>query len=76
MGEKVGFANCVFGKLSLAANIRFIVFSAKHSSCSKNGVYRKKQKIMKNSGLFLNMAKRCFLFRCFVACLVCVFCAF
>ena len=31
MGEKVGFTNCVFEKLSLAENTIFIVFSAKHS---------------------------------------------
>ena len=30
MGEKVGFTNCVFGKLRFAENTILIVLSAKH----------------------------------------------
>ena len=62
MGQKVVFTNCIFEKLCSLENTIFIVFSAKHSSCSKNVYVDKKIKFMKNSGLFLNMAKRCFLF--------------
>ena len=35
MGEKVVFTNCIFEKLCSPENTIFIVFSAKHSSCSK-----------------------------------------
>ena len=59
MGEKVGFTNCVFEKLCSSENTIFIVFSAKHGSCNRNCML-KKQKIMKNCGLFLNMAKGMF----------------
>ena len=61
MGEKVGFTNCVFEKLCFSENTIFIVFSA-NPAFQKQKLYdEKKQKIMKNSGLFLNMAKRYFL---------------
>ena len=65
MGERVGFTNCVFEKLCSSEDAIFIVLSAKHSSCNKKTVCWKEQKIYENSGLFLNMAKRCFLFVCF-----------
>ena len=61
MGEKLGFTNCVFEKLCSSENTIFIVFSAKHSSCNKKAVVEKTENFMKNSGLFLNMAKWCFL---------------
>ena len=74
--KKVGFTNCVFEKLCSSENILFIVFSAKHSSCSKKAVLKNK-KFMKSSGLFLNMARRCFRllfsgFNVFVVCFLCV----
>ena len=59
MGEKVGFTNCVFEKLCFTENTIFIVFSAKHSFSKAKMVCWKNRKFMKNSGLFLNMAK-CF----------------
>ena len=62
----MGFTNCVFEKLCLSENTIFLVFSAKHSSCNKNSCMLKKtENFMKNSGLFLSMAKRCFLFAFF-----------
>ena len=62
MVEKVGFTNCVFEKLCFPENTIFIVFSAKNTAFQKPKLYvEKKQKFMKNSGLFLNMAKWCFL---------------
>ena len=45
MGEKVGFTNCVFEKLSFSENTIFIVFSAKHSFSKAKMVCWKKQKI-------------------------------
>ena len=42
MGEKVGFTNCVFGKLCFSENTIFIVFSEKHSSCNTNTVCKHK----------------------------------
>ena len=61
MGEKVGFTNCVFEKLCFSERTNFIVFSAKHSFSKAKMVCWKNRKFMKNSGLFLNMAKWCFL---------------
>ena len=61
MGEKVGFTNCVFEKLCFSENTIFIVFSAKHSFSKQKLYVEKNRKFMKNSGLFLNMAKWCFL---------------
>ena len=60
-GWKVGFTNCVFEKLCFPENTIFIVFSAKHSFSKTRTVCRKKQKFMKNSGLFSNMARWGFL---------------
>ena len=60
LGEKVGFTNCVFEKLCSSENT-ILVFSARHSSCNKNGML-KSRSFMNNSGFFLNMAKRCFVF--------------
>ena len=57
----MGFTNCVFEKLCFPENTIFIVFSAEHSFSKTKTVCSKKQKIMKNSGLFLNMAEWCFL---------------
>ena len=60
MGEKLGFTNYVFEKLCSSESTIFIVFSAKHSNCNKKLYVEKDRKYMKNSGLFLNMAKWCF----------------
>ena len=60
MVENLGFTNCVFEKLCSSENTIFIVFSAKHSSCNKSCMLRNR-KCMKDCGLFLNMAKWCFL---------------
>ena len=62
MGEKVGFTNCVFEKLCFAENTIFIVFSEKKNTAfQKQNMYvEQNRKFMKNSGLFLNMAKWCF----------------
>ena len=60
MVEKVGFTNCVFEKMCFPENTIFIVFSAKHSFSKTKTVCWKNRKFMKNSGLFLNMAKWCF----------------
>ena len=61
MGEKVGFTNCVFEKLRSFWKHNFTVFSEKRSSCNTNTVCNQKnRKLMKNSGLLLNMAKGCF----------------
>ena len=60
MGEKVGFTNGRFGKLRFAENIIFYCLFSKTQQLQQNFVCRTKQKFMKNSGLFLNMAKRCF----------------
>ena len=51
-------------------NTVFIVFSAKHSFSKTETVCWKKGKVMKNSGLFLNMAKWCFLGFCFFEVLI------
>ena len=60
MVEKVGFTNCVFEKLCFPENTIFIVFSA-NTAFQKQKLYvEKKRKFMKNSGLFLNIAKWCF----------------
>ena len=60
MGEKVGVTNCVFEKLCFSENTIFIVFSA-NPAFQKQKLYdEKNRKFVKNSGLFLNMAKRCF----------------
>ena len=61
MVEKVGFTNCVFEKLCFPENTIFMVFSAKHSFSKTKLYVEKNRKFMKNSGLFLNMAKWCFL---------------
>ena len=59
MGEKVGFTDCVFEKLCFSENTIFIVFSA-NPAFQKQKLYDEKNRtFMKNSGLFLNMAKRC-----------------
>ena len=60
MGEKVGLTNCVFEKLCSSENTIFIVFSANTAIAKKEAVCWKNRKFLKNSGLFLNMAKRCF----------------
>ena len=61
MAEKVRFTNYVFEKLCFPESAIFIVFSAKDSSSKTKTVCWKDRKFMKNSGLFLNMAKWCFL---------------
>ena len=66
MVEKVGFTNCVFEKMCFPENTNFIVFSAKHSFSKTKPYVEKTRKFMKNSGLFLNMAKWCFLGVCFL----------
>ena len=61
MGEKVGFTNCVFEKLCFAENTIVIVFSENTAFQKQNMYVKQNRKFMKNSGLFLNMAKWCFL---------------
>ena len=58
--KKWVFSNCVFEKLCFPENTIFIVFSAKHSFSKTKTVCWKNRKFMKNSGLFLKMAKWCF----------------
>ena len=61
MGEKVGFTNSVFEKLCFfSENTIFIVFSANTAFQKQNCMLKKNRKFMKNSGLFLSMAKWCF----------------
>ena len=65
MGEKVGFTNCVFEKLCFFyENAIFIVFQKKTKQRQKLAIQtlyvNKNRKLMKNSGLFLNMAEGCF----------------
>ena len=61
MGEKVGFTNCVFEKLFFfSENTSFTVFSANTAFQKQKRYVEKNRKFMKNSGLFLNMAKWCF----------------
>ena len=62
MGEKVGFTNCVFEKLCFffSENTIFIVFSENTAFQKQKWYVEKNKKFMKNSGLFLNMAKWCF----------------
>ena len=62
-GWKSGFYELCFWKavFFFSENTFFIVFSAKPSFSKTKTVWWKKQKIYENSGLFLNMAKRCFL---------------
>ena len=70
MVEKVGFTNCVFEKLCFPENTIFIVFSA-NTVFQKQKLYvEKNRKSMKNSGLFLNMTKWCFLGVCFFEVLI------
>ena len=53
------FTNCVFEKLCSLENT--ISYSQQNTAVAvKNMHVEKKQKFMKNCGLFLNMAKRCF----------------
>ena len=80
MVEKLGFTNCVFEKLCFVFWKHFLYsVSAKHSfSKTKTVCWKKNRKFMKNSGLFLNMAKWCFLglffsgFHVIVVCFWCV----
>ena len=61
MVEKVGFTNCVFGKLCFPENTICIVFQ-QNTAFQKQKLYvEKNRKFVKNSGLLLNMAKWCFL---------------
>ena len=55
------FTNRVFEKLCSSENTIFIVLSAKHNNCCKKHML-KNRKCMTDRGLFLNMAKRCFVF--------------
>ena len=59
MGEKVGFTNCVFEKLS-SENTIFIVFSENTAVAIQKLYVNKNRQFMRNGGLFLNMTKRCF----------------
>ena len=61
MVEKVGFTNCVFEKLCFTENTIKIVFSANTAFQKQTWYVDKNRKLMKHSGLFLNMAKWCFL---------------
>ena len=71
MGEKVGFTNCVFEKLCFFfwKHYFYSVFSQTQLFKNQNCML-KNRKFMKNSGLFLNMAKWCFwgLFFCRFSC--------
>ena len=58
MGEKVGFTDCVFEKLCSSENTSFIVFSAKHSNCTKKAVCWKKQKIYEKSWVVFDHGKK------------------
>ena len=64
MGEKVGFTNCVFEKLSFSENTIFIVFSENTAVAIQTLYVNKKQKIDEKWWVVLNMAKGCF-FVCF-----------
>ena len=57
---KSGFYSLCFWKAVLFRKHYFIVFSTKHSNCKKKLYVEKNRTFMKNRGLFLNMAKRCF----------------
>ena len=63
MGEKVGFTNCVFEMLCFFfwKHYFYSVFSKTQLFKNKNCMLKKTRKFMKNCGLFLNMAKWCFL---------------
>ena len=67
MGEKVSFTNCVFEKLC----------SSENTIAIRKLYVEQNRKFMKNSELFLNMAKWCFggcflSFNGFVVCFLCV----
>ena len=64
------FPLAVFEKLCFPENTIFIVFSAKHSLSKTKNCMLKNRKFMKNSGLFLNMAKWYFLGVCFFEVLI------
>ena len=78
MVEKSVFTNCVFWKAVFPWKHCFIVFSVKHSSCSRKNVCWNNRKFMKNSGLFLNVAEKgvfclfSFRFQCFCGLFLCV----
>ena len=55
--KKLGFTNCVFEKLCLSEHTIFIVFAAKHSFSNNKTVCWKKQKCIKNNGLFFEHGK-------------------
>ena len=58
---KNGFTNCVFTKLCYSENTVFLVLSANTAVAVKK-MHVIKQKFVKHSGLFLDMAKQVFLF--------------
>ena len=74
MGEKVGFTNCVFEKLffffffffffCFLKTLFLLCFQRSTAVAIQTLYVKKNRKLMKNSGLFLNMAKGCF-FVCF-----------
>ena len=66
MGKKVGFTNCVFEKLCSLKTLFYSVFRETPQLQYKHCM-QKNRKLMKNSGLFLNMASGCFLFVFFQA---------
>ena len=61
MGEKVGFTNCDFEKLCFTENTILLCFQQNTAFQKQKWYVEKNRKCMKNSGLFLNMAKWCFL---------------
>ena len=64
---KVGFTDCVFEKLCFAENT-IIVFSENTAFQKQNMYVEQNRKFMKNSGLFLNMAKMVFFGFLFLRC--------
>ena len=68
MGEKVGFTNRAFEKLCSPENTILIVFQ-QNTAVAVKKLYVENRKFMKTTGLFLNMAKRCFLV-CFLGVLM------
>ena len=60
MVEKVGFTNCVFEKLCLLKTLFLLCFQQNTAFQKQKWYVEKNRKFMKNSGLFLNMAKWCF----------------
>ena len=70
-GWKSGFHYLWFLKLCSAESMTLWCFQQSTTIAQKKGVSWKSRKFLKNCGVVLSMARRCFLFRCFVTYLVC-----